>query len=326
MAEFLTHVDIPAPGFHIDYKSTLLFMGSCFSDNIGSHMKALKFNVCHNPFGVVYNPASLANNLELLINKEQFTGDDLHYDNELWFSFSHYTLFSDPDKNNCLEKINRSFKAAKEHLTKTDIVLLTLGTSGAYQFKGSGKIVNNCHKLPANKFKRIFLSAQETFEVLKNSIQKLRSFNPDVKIVLTVSPIRHRKDGAIENQRSKAALIMAVSELVKKLEHIYYFPAYEIFMDELRDYRFYASDMIHPSEMAIQYIWERFSKTFLSPETLNIVSDVEKINKSLQHRPRHQEIDSYKKFQTALLKQIDSLTNRYPFIDFKEEVNRLLNI
>ena len=319
MAEFITRVNIPEPDFRIDYQAGLFFMGSCFSDNVGNRVKNLKFKVCHNPFGVVYNPLSLANNLQLLSDKKEFTENDLDFYNELWFSFAHYTLFSDPDKDTCLKKINRSFAEARERLQKTDVLFLTLGTSWAYRYNKSGVIVSNCHKIPSKEFTRIFSTTENTVNKLEQVIEHLRSKNPGLKIVFTISPVRHWKDGAIENQRSKSALILAVKELENSLKNIYYFPAYEIFMDELRDYRFYTSDMLHPSEVAIDYIWNRFSDTFFAPETISIIKNVEKISKSLQHRPHHTPTEAYRKFQSSLIKQIDALEKKYSFLNFSKE-------
>ncbi|MBN1950374.1 MAG: GSCFA domain-containing protein [Bacteroidales bacterium] len=319
MHDFITPVQIPHFPFQIDYSSRVLFMGSCFAGNIGRRMEELKFQVCHNPFGVVYNPRSVSHNLFQLLQKDAFTEQDLSFHNELWFSYSHYTLFSDPDKRECLNKINRQFKEAKAFLAQADLLSITLGTSWAYSLKETGEVVSNCHKVPAPAFNRTFLSAGSSAELLEDAILALRKVNPGLKILLTVSPIRHWKDGAIENQRSKAALILAIAELQKKLDEVYYFPAYEIFMDELRDYRFYAADMLHPSEEATAYIWHKFSENLMDNETLTLVRSVERIIQSVKHKPRFPHTEAYSKFITKTLETISIVEKEYPFMNFEDE-------
>jgi hypothetical protein len=320
MQELMTHVNIPEIPFKIDYSSHLFFIGSCFADVVGKRMNELKFPVCHNPFGVVYNPVSLAFNLKLLAEKEQFTEEDLSFYNELWFSFSHYTLFSDIDKQNCLDKINTSFYQAREFISKTDVMVITLGTSWVYALNETGKVVANCHKLPASKFNRYFSSAENSTKHLREAIQQIREKNPSIRVIFSVSPVRHWKDGAIENQRSKAALIISVATLQHELENVYYFPAYEICMDELRDYRFYANDMLHPSEVAIDYIWDRFAKSFLGSETFPIIKNVEAIISSLKHKPRNIHTLAYQQFHRSLIEKMEYLQQVHPFLDFQKEL------
>lgn len=323
MTEFMTHVDIPEAPFRIGYQSNFFFMGSCFADAIGKRMKELKFSVCHNPFGVVYNPLSMAANLELLINKENFRDEDLSFYNELWFSFSHYTLFSDIDKKKCLEKINKCFSDAREFIRKSDVLVITLGTSWVYEQKETGKVVANCHKIPASQFNRFFASSEVSARRLKEAIQSIKRVNSSLKVIFTVSPVRHWKDGAIDNQRSKAALILAIAQIQQELEGIFYFPAYEIFMDELRDYRFYASDMLHPSEAAINYTWKKFVTNLLTEETYPIINDVERIRDSIKHRPRHTNTKSFQKFNQALIQKIEDLCSLHQFMDFNLELIEL---
>jgi hypothetical protein len=323
MPELMTRVSIPETLFKIDYHSSLFFMGSCFADTIGKRMSELKFRVCHNPFGVVYNPVSLSTNLKLLIEKDRFTEKDLSFYNELWFSFSHYTLFNDTDKQRCLKKINDNFNSAKEFIRTAAFLVLTLGTSWVYEHKVTGKVVANCHKLPAANFNRYFSTSTNSANHLKEAILKIREVNPDICVILTVSPIRHWKDGAIENQRSKAALILSVADLQKELNKIYYFPSYEIFMDELRDYRFYAADMLHPSEAANNYTWNLFATTVLTPETIPIIKNVEGILSSFKHKSRNTSTQSYLEFQRSLIEKVQYLQELYPFLDFQYELEAL---
>ncbi len=325
MADLITHVQIPKPSLKITYQHKLFFIGSCFSDTIGGKMKELLFPVCYNPFGVVYNPLSVALSFELLLNKKSFTANDLSFSNELWFSYVHYTLFSHPDQETCLANINSKFAEARKFILQTDLIFITLGTSWVYRLKENGKVVANCHKQHASLFGRSLLSTEQTFEALKHSIESIKDVNPAVKFVFTVSPIRHWKDGAINNQRSKAALILAIAKLQDWHEDIYYFPAYEIFMDELRDYRFYASDMLHPSESAQKYIWEKFTESFISENDLPILRNVEKILTSVNHRPYFPDTIAYHNFKKALLDRIEDLSHTYQFLDFSRFLHKLDN-
>jgi hypothetical protein len=319
MTQFFTKVDIPKSGFKIDHSKRLYFSGSCFAENMGLRFQKLKFPVCVNPFGVQYNPLSIAHSLHLLNEKESFNMSDLLYENELWFSFQHYTLFSDTDGEKCLEKINSDFIEAKDFIRKSDVIVITLGTSWAYQLKPHGQIVNNCHKLPSSRFDRVFAAVEQTFFELKSAIEHVREINRHVKFIFTVSPIRHWKDGAIENQRSKASLLLAIAKLEKEVNDVYYFPAYEVMMDELRDYRFYASDMLHPSEQAIDYIWECFMKAYFEEDTIKIISEIQRMNNSLEHRPVHRSTSAYKKFISSLTDNLNELSKKYPYINFEKE-------
>ena len=323
MTGFFTKVKIPEPGFEVDYHSKLFFMGSCFSDNIGSKMQNLKFNVCHNPFGVVYNPVSICNSIQQLLYKENFTEQDLNFYNELWFSYSHNTQYSDVDKKVCLEKINNSFNKAKNFIEEADVLFFTLGTSWVFNLNESGKVIANCHKIPSERFSRYFSSVENTSENLYNAITELRKLNPSLKIVFTVSPIRHWKDGAIENQRSKAALILAIAKIEEQLDEVFYFPAYEIFMDELRDYRYYADDMLHPADRGAEYIWKRFLDTYVSDKASPVMAKIQSILNQLDHKPLHKNTNAYEKFIFSLRKEISIFQKLYPSIGFKEELKSL---
>lgn len=323
MPDLQTLVDIPDFEFKIDYNDTTSFFGSCFSTNIGTKFLNLKFNALVNPFGVLYNPASISQSINRILHNQSFTEEELRIHDNLWFSFSHYTSFSDKSKLKCLEKINTNFSDAVEIMNDTSVLIITLGTSYIYRLKEEGFIVSNCHKLPANNFSHEFLTTKESVSLLSDTIQKLNHSNPSIRIILTISPIRHWKDGAIKNQRSKSALILAAQELENNYENVYYFPVYEIFMDELRDYRYYSRDMLHPSEFAIDYVWEKFSKCFFDAKTLGIIKQVEKINKSLQHRPVNADSEQYQQFRLKLKEQITSFSQNNPRIDFSKELAKL---
>jgi hypothetical protein len=323
MTALMTHVNIPDAPFRFGYQSKFFFIGSCFADAIGRRMKDLKFSACHNPFGVVYNPLSMAANLQYLLDKECFGEEDIEFYNELWFSYAHYTLFSDVDKQQCLENINKTFIAARDFIHKADVLILTLGTSWVYELKETGRVVANCHKIPSGRFNRYFSSSGNSANHLQKVIQNIREVNPSVKVIFTVSPVRHWKDGAIENQRSKAALVLAVANLQQEMENIYYFPAYEIFMDELRDYRFYAPDMIHPSDQAVEYTWKKFANTFLSEECHTILNNVESIQCSVKHKPRHSNTLSHRHFVDSILAKIEEFNKHNPDLNFNIEIEEL---
>ncbi|MBN1597263.1 MAG: GSCFA domain-containing protein [Bacteroidales bacterium] len=326
MSDLFTKVNIPTPDFNINHQSGIFLTGSCFSDNIGKKLEQFKFNVCRNPFGVVYNPVSIANGITMLLQKDKFRGKDLSYYNELWFSFAHYTLFSDADPDKCLDKINIRFIEAKKKLKNTDTLFITLGTSWVYTFKSSGQVVANCHKLPSKEFERHFSSAGDTYNTMKNCLLNLWKLNPAMQVIFTVSPIRHWKDGAINNQRSKSSLITAISELESEFKSVYYFPVYEIFMDELRDYRFYSSDMLHPSEQAQEIVWLRFSETFMNDNTKELLKDINKINASLNHIPRHPGTKAYREFLKLQKTKITELSQSYPFLSFNDDLIKIDNL
>jgi len=318
--EFRTKVETPVSETKLDHTSGILLVGSCFADNIGSRLKALKFRVEHNPFGVLYNPVSVKIDLELLTGKKLFSESDLHWSDKRWISFNHYTLFSDPDKTACLQKINDSIISASELLADARFLFITFGTSWVYEFLKTGKIVANCHKIPAGEFRRFLLSVEDIVKEYDMLLAKLRAYNPDLNIVFTLSPIRHWKDGAIGNQLSKSILLNAIHQLVNKYKYTHYFPAYEIFMDELRDYRFYAKDMIHPSDAALDYIWEKFTGTFISDESIEILKEMERIIKAKNHRAVNPDSDEFLKFKEKVRGQINEVLKKNPNLDLSEEL------
>ena len=296
-------------------------MGSCFTENIGNKMLDLKFPALVNPFGVMYNPVSVQRGLEILLEQKTFTDSDVAFFNEQWFSFYHDTEFSDIDKNACIAKINGSIVKATKQLIEAEYLVITFGTSWIYKYIESGKVVSNCHKIPAKEFERLSLGVENIFVEWANLINRLNELNKKLKIIFTVSPVRHWKDGAVENQLSKSTLILAIHQLKEKFKNVDYFPAYEIMMDDLRDYRYYADDMLHPSNMAIDYIWEQFEQTYFDNKTLNICKEVEKIILAKNHRPLNPNTLNHKKFIENQIKSIQEIELKYPFIDFADELN-----
>lgn len=300
--------------------------GSCFIENIGKILVDNKFNVNLNPFGILYNPASIARALYMLLDNYEFTEKDIFEHKGLFNSFYHHGSFSDTDKENYLSKINQSTKQAVDDLKKSDVLIITLGTSYVFRHKDKDIVVGNCHKLPAADFIRYRLTVSEIVDEWTVLIKQIRQQNPpEVKIIFTVSPIRHMKDGAHDNQLSKSVLLLAVDELCKTDYGSLYFPSYEIVLDELRDYRFYNEDMIHPSDTAIKYIWERFSDTYISQETKSIIDEWNKIYLALNHRPINSQGDEYKHFLRQTLLKLKAFKDKYPYICCAEEISILEN-
>lgn len=308
----------PSPN-KIGYKSPVLLLGSCFTENIGNKMTDLKFPVIVNPFGVMYNPVSVQKGLEILIDQKKFTANDLHFYNEQWLSFYHDTEFSHPDQSVSLNKINTEIETASKLLRNANNIIITFGTVWIYKYLKTGNIVSNCHKIPAKEFERVKLSIAEIFVEWANLINRIKELNPALKIIFTVSPVRHWKDGAVENQLSKSTLLIAIHQLKDQFDNVEYFPAYEIMMDDLRDYRFYADDMLHPSKVAIDYIWEHFCETYFTKETKEIIKEVEKINSAKNHRPLNPETTAHKKFIESQLIELDQIEKKFPFLDFSKD-------
>jgi len=281
--KFRTEIFIPKFPFKISYQDNILLLGSCFSDHIGTFLTNHRFSVLSNPFGTLFNPVSIANALKMTINPELFVDDYCYFFDNHFVSFAHHGSFSQPDENLFKKQIFEQFNTTKTFLQKTDCFFITFGTAYGYRFIERDVIVANCHKIPNTKFEKIRLNIDEIVQIYKEITSILQSFNPSVKIIFTVSPVRHLGDGFHENQLSKSILHLAIEQLVDN-QSLFYFPAYEILMDDLRDYRFYAEDLCHPGENAVRYIEELFANAFFSQETIEKLKAIEKENKFLNHR------------------------------------------
>lgn len=285
--KLITEVELPQYPFRLDHHSGILMLGSCFTDNMGKLLDEYLFPITLNPFGTIFNPLSILNGLKALRDKGAYEAGDLEQNGGLYFSFDHYTGFSDADQKACMGKINSVFVPAKKALENAGTIILSWGTSWAYRVKDSGKVVANCHKIPATHFTRDRLSPEEIRGAYADILTQLIRDRPDMRILLTVSPVRHWKDGAHGNQLSKASLLLAADALVEEFpENVSYFPSYEIVMDELRDYRFYASDMLHTNELATSIIWEKLCASLISDESLKIIEELDPLIKFRKHRPR----------------------------------------
>mgnify|MGYP002776343235 FL=1 len=318
---FFTEIQIPEFPSQMDYSKSMMLFGSCFSENIGQKLIDLKFDVDMNPFGILYNPESIANSLRILLEKRTFSENNLFQDQGLWNSFYHHSRFSDVDQQAALDKINNRISSSHEFLKKADYLVITFGTAWVYELLKTGQVVSNCHKIPAGEFKRFRLGVSEITNVYRELLEQLWKFNPGLKVIFTVSPIRHWKDGAVENQLSKATLLLSIDQLIKGFgnQDCAYFPSYELMMDELRDYRFYAEDMLHISPVAIDYIFERFSKVMITKESMDVSKKVMKVRKAFEHRPVNPATADFKEFVLQNLLQINQLTGQFPSLDFTEE-------
>ena len=320
MDVFRTEINVDESKVKITYDSRLFCMGSCFADHIGRYLQNYKFNTFINPFGIVYNPLSIHNQLQMLLTDKIFRKEDLFFHNEVWNSFFHHGSFSGHDAGEVVDNINITLDSARKALKRTDVMVITLGTAWVYEFLKTGDIVSNCHKVPEKEFRRFTLDVDKIVDTLGATFSQLKRLNPKLHIVLSLSPVRHLKDGAVENQLSKSILLLAIHRLVKHNSYVQYFPAYEIMMDDLRDYRFYNADMVHPSPIAIEYIWEKFYKAYVDKRVFVVMMQVDEIAAALNHRPRNPQSDAHKGFLQKTLVKVMQLKAAYPELDFDEEV------
>lgn len=323
--EFRKITNIPKTDLKINHQSEILLFGSCFAEHIGNMLLENKFRVNVNPFGILYNPASIEQAINILLDEKDFSESDIFESHGIFHTFFHHSRFSGTNKEIFIDEINSQRKQASSDIKVADILLITFGTSYIFKYKETGAVVANCHKLPASAFEHVRLDINETVCLWNKLILKIRKINPSVKLLFTVSPVRHLKNGAHNNQLSKAILLLIIENLINEHESIYYFPSYEIMLDELRDYRFYAEDMIHPNNISINYIWEKFSKTYFSEETLIINTQWKKILKAISHRPFNEHTDEYKQFLRQTLLKINDLRNKYPYFECSKEMNFLSN-
>jgi hypothetical protein len=317
-----TEVTIEPPGWDIDYQSPSIFMGSCFSDHIGGILLKYKFPVMLNPFGVLYNPVSLSTALNMMLDQHEVNKDELINWGQIWHSFNFHSSFSDTSPEKVIMKCNRSIRDSNLFLINSRFLFVTFGTAWVFRFKETGKIVSNCHKIPDSSFDRFRLTIDQIKNEWISILSKIHSINPHLKIIFTVSPIRHLKDGAHENQLSKSTLLLAIEEIMKAYpnKQIGYFPSYELINDELRDYRFYDSDMVHISETGIRFIFEKFKSAFFSDLTSVCFGQVQSVVQAKGHRILTTDIQSIKKFSQSMICKIEKLKSSYPYINFKEEI------
>jgi hypothetical protein len=316
------HLQFPVPPLPVklDYQSRVLLCGSCFASGIGELMQRCKFNVTVNPHGIVFDPISLCASINDVLENRSYAEKDLFLHKGLWKSFRHHGSFSHPDKEICLEGINTGIKAAHGALKKAKWLVITFGSAFFYRHIESGLPVANCHKLPGKEFIKEMISAEETKEAVRSVLGKLVKLNPELHVLLTVSPVRYVRDGVVENNLSKAILLQAVHAIVREEERAFYFPAYELVMDDLRDYRFFKADLVHPNELAFGYVWEKFREAALDEGTRTLYAAVAEIVRAGEHRVVHPGSDESREFFSAQLKKCETLAGAKGAPDLSAEM------
>lgn len=314
--EFRTIIPIEPFKHRIDHSQHILSLGSCFADNIASRLADAKFHITASPTGILFNPESIASAIECYANRIYPSITNLQYGNGKWFSLNFHSSFSNADVTLALNAMRQGVDRGAEAINRADTYIITFGTAIAYRHTETNKIVANCHKLPQSHFQREMLSVDD---IVKRYTSLLESVLKNKRVIFTVSPIRHLSDGLEANSLSKAILRVAIGELTRRFPNTRYFPSFEIVNDELRDYRFYANDMTHPSQLAIDYIWERFSDAAFSPSTQKLIERVARINAAVAHRPFNPESDSYRTFCRRQLEEIKEMESINTEIDWSKE-------
>lgn len=300
----------------IDYHSKIVLIGSCFVEHIGNKLEYFKFQNLQNPFGILFHPLAIENLIVNAINEKEYTEADLFFLNEQWHCFEAHSVLSNVSKNDILKDLNDQIKSTHNSILETTHVIITLGSAWVYRHIETDQVVANCHKVPQKQFLKELLSVETISNSLQAIVSLIKSVNPKAVVMFTVSPVRHLKDGFVENARSKAHLIAAIHEVVEPRQRIYYFPSYELMMDELRDYRFYDEDMIHPNKIAVDYIWEKFQDVWISKVASKTMTVVDEIQKGMLHRPFNKNSEAYQQFlQNLEIKKIE-LKQQFPTIEF----------
>lgn len=314
---FTTKIPISKSNTPISYDSKIVLLGSCFAENIGEKFEYFKFQNTVNPFGIIFNPVSIEKLISRIVNQQKFTENDIFFHNERWHCYDMHSDLSHENKEKFLLQLNRIIQQSNNRIIESTHIIITYGTSWIYKLKSTNEVVANCHKVSQSEFEKEILTVETIQKSIQNTIDFIRRVNPNCNIIFTVSPVRHIKDGFIENQRSKAHLITAIHDTVnRQLTTTNYFPSYEIMMDELRDYRFYAPDMLHPNQIAIDYIWEQFILTQIEETQFPIMQEVCSIQKGLAHKSFHPSSESHQKFLIAINQKIKVVQKQFPNIDF----------
>lgn len=326
MMKFHYEFDIKPISQHFNHANKLFLVGSCFTENIGEKLRKHKFQVHENPNGILFNPVSVAETIINVIENKQYSQADLFNYNEGWHSWQHHSKFSGITAEDALQKINESTNQSHQFLKQADYLFVTLGSAWVYTFTEKamnakqGTVAANNHKAPANWFERRLLDPSQVVTVLGTMLDRLGVFNSNIKIIFTISPVRHLREGVIDNNRSKAALISAVHYLVEQLPQLYYFPAYELVIDDLRDYRFYAEDLVHPNYHATEYVWHKLISACTNEETQKLMSEIASINAAFNHKPFNNTSNAHANFLQTNLQKVKALQEQYSFLNFTEEL------
>lgn len=322
--DFQLSIRIDPPQPLIGYRDKIMLTGSCFTEHMGHALAELKFQTLQNPNGILFDPASVARSLVSYIDPQIYREEDLVHFNELWQSWQHHSVFSHTGRDNCLQAINRSQQRAHAFLKEAKWLVITLGSAFSYRLTGRGDLdpmtVANCHRAPAQTFSKHLMSIEEITAALDNAIHRLFLFNPKLHIIFTISPVRHIRDGVVENNRSKARLIESVHQLVGKFERLWYFPAYELVIDVLRDYRFYDIDLVHPNYAGTRFVMEQFTRHFIDEPSRKLMEEIEKIVTARKHKPFQPATEAHKHFLMEHRRKTGELARQYPFLDLTEEL------
>lgn len=326
--QFQLDIQIKKPEEQIRYGQKVMLMGSCFTEHIGKALQELKFDVLQNPHGILFDPASVCHSLLSYIEGKKYTANDLFYLNEVWATWHHHSRFSHMRQEECLEEINRSQENAHAFLRQAEWLIITLGSSFSYRLTdqadkaslSTGSAVANCHRAPGQWFQKHMMEIAETTAALDQLIHRLRAFNPELKLIFTISPVRHIRDGVVENNRSKARLLESVHQLVNKFDNTWYFPAYELVIDVLRDYRFYDIDMVHPNYPATQFVMEKFMDSMVDEPSKWLSQEIRKIVIARNHKAFQAATKAHQQFLQQHLQLAQALQEKYPMVDLREEI------
>ncbi|MEN9547531.1 MAG: hypothetical protein RIR12_122 [Bacteroidota bacterium] len=329
--QFQVPIEIQPLPTTIGYGQHILLMGSCFTEHIGNALAEYKFNVLQNPNGILFGPDAVCKSLLGYMENKQYTESELFYLNETWNSWDHHSRFSAIHKEQALHTINTSQNAAHTFLQKADWLIITLGSSFVYPFTdvAEGTLPNktknataaNCHRAPSNWFSKRMLAIEEIKSMMEETVCALRKAHPQLKIIFTVSPVRHIRDGVVENNRSKARLIETVHHLSNHFENVFYFPAYELVIDVLRDYRFYDVDLVHPNYQATSFVLEKFIETCIDPKEYPLMKELKKISIAKKHKPFHPDTQAHQQFLASNFQKVKELMATYPYLPLQAELD-----
>ncbi len=322
---FRTPINISGLSIDINHHDQIMSVGSCFAVEIAQYLTKHKFKTLTNPHGITYNPLSVARVMSDIVQQRLYQLADLVKHQGLFHSFQHHGDFSASDPDDTLTKINNQIVKAHHFLKKSKWIIITLGTAHVFYHLKRKEVVNNCHRFPATLFRRDLLSVHQVTKALKKTLEMLSNFNPSCHILFTISPVRHWRDGPVENNDSKATLRLAIRPLIKKINNTHYFPSYEIIMDELRDYRFYGNDMLHPNSLAVQYIWQKFEHFSMNQQTQMTNHKIGKLIEGIGHKPFRVTSPEHQKFLKQWKAKIISIQLEYPHINFEEELTKVQN-
>ncbi len=332
--EFQTSISVKPLPEPIDYNSKILLIGSCFTEHIGNSLEELKFPVLQNPNGILFDPHSVCKSLVSYIENKKFSEKDFFQLNEVWHSWEHHSRYSNINLQEAVRVVNDSQGIAHEFLMKTDWLIITLGSSFSYRLTEQANKterffktaltengVANCHRAPAQWFQKHLMTIDEIISDFDDLLRRLFQFNSNINIIFTVSPVRHIRDGVVDNNHSKSRLIESVHHFVNKYNRIFYFPAYELVIDVLRDYRFYDADLVHPNYMATEFVLEKFSEACFSENTKMLMEEVKNIVIARKHKAFQPKTKAHEQFLKTHFEKTKALKIKYPFLNLQEEIN-----